>query len=77
MTTCTAIEINSPEVALLITAICPTFKESDYEEDLKGNFFTIGFPVPGDFAVIPASAIKDHWDHIEPGPHVKFVTIVR
>lgn len=77
MATCTAIEITSPEVAQFITAICPAFMPFDYEEDLKGNFFMIGFPVPGEFAVILAASINDHWDHIEPGPRVKFVTIVR
>lgn len=77
MAVCTAIEITTPEIAQLIAEVCPSFMGFNYEEDLKGNFFAIGFPVPGEFAVLPAASIKKHWDHIDPGPRVKLVTLIR
>lgn len=75
----TAIEIKSPEIAKVITLIEPTLGELDYEKDLHGNFFMVGWPEAGKFAVVPPLAVLEHWDHIEGGHFrdIKLLTIVR
>lgn len=72
-----AIEIKNSNVAELIYKIDPSTKELNYETDLQGNFFMIGFPNSGEFAIITPSTIRDHWDHIENGPNLCLKQLIK
>ena len=63
----TAIEITNPKVAEILTTLNPTLLKLDYAEDLHLNFFVIGFPKPGEWAIVRPENLKGWIDHIEPG----------
>lgn len=65
----TAIEIDCPKVAEILTTLDPTLRELDYAEDLHLNFFVMGFPKDGEWAIVKA-------DHIEPGITIRLKQFV-
>jgi hypothetical protein len=74
----TAIEIKDQETLEFVLNIQPSFNELDWETDLRSNFFVMGFPQPGKFAILTPESIQAHWDHIESdGSSVRLLKLVR
>lgn len=75
--TAISLSITTPEIAEFVAKICPMVKEMDYDTELHGHFFLLGFPEPGKFAVVPPQAISDHWDHVTPYLSLQLHKLVR
>ena len=66
-----AIEIDSPKIVKILTALHPDFGRFTYEQ-LHEKFVVLDFPEKGDIALVdPKDDFDEHFDHIRPGIKVK------
>lgn len=73
-----ALEITDRAIVYeFISKIWPAVLDMDFDEELYGKFFMIGFPDDGQFAIVSAPALKKHWDRMESGDQIRFVNIFR
>jgi len=71
-----AVEILSPIVIEVLSALDPTIKELDYHTDLHGKYFVVNFPKQGKYVIMTPSEYHSKFTTEYGGLMIEMVQVI-